>query len=72
MLKLVKVSRTEIGMMNVDLNLNGMGLGLENLVVNKCRLTLGNVTATCRIWFLARDVIYTSRAYATMSVSVCL
>jgi len=23
-------------------------------------------------WFLARDVIYTSRAYATMSVSVCL
>jgi len=22
--------------------------------------------------FLARDVIYTSRAYATMSVSVCL
>jgi len=41
-----------------------------------------NITATdiilealsC-IWlvkFLARDVIYTSRAYATMSVSVCL
>jgi len=26
--------------------------------------------ATCP--FLARDVIYTSRAYATMSVSVCL
>ena len=25
-----------------------------------------------RSWFLARDVIYTSRAYATMSVSVCL
>ena len=25
---------------------------------------------TCQ--FLARDVIYTSRAYATMSVSVCL
>jgi len=23
-------------------------------------------------WFLAQDVIYTSRAYATMSVSVCL
>ena len=23
-------------------------------------------------WFLARDVIYTSRAYATMSVFVCL
>ena len=26
----------------------------------------------CNIAFLARDVIYTSRAYATMSVSVCL
>jgi len=24
------------------------------------------------IWFLPRDIIYTSRAYATMSVSVCL
>jgi len=24
------------------------------------------------IQFLARDVIYTSRAYATMSVSICL
>jgi len=24
------------------------------------------------VQFLARDVIYTSRAYATMSVSVCL
>jgi len=24
------------------------------------------------MWFLARDVIYTSRDYATMSVSVCL
>ena len=23
-------------------------------------------------WFLARDVVYTSHAYATMSVSVCL
>ena len=26
----------------------------------------------CACPFLARDVIYTSRAYATMSVSVCL
>jgi len=25
-----------------------------------------------KLQFLARDVIYTSRAYATMSVSVCL
>jgi len=27
---------------------------------------------TARVQFLARDVIYTSHAYATMSVSVCL
>jgi len=26
----------------------------------------------CRRFLLARDVIYTSRAYATMSVSICL
>ena len=25
-----------------------------------------------RYWFLARDVLYTSRAYAMMSASVCL
>jgi len=25
-----------------------------------------------RFYFLARDVIYTSRAYAMMSVSICL
>jgi len=34
----------------------------QNITKLKCVLS----------WFLARDVIYTSRAFATMSVSVCL
>jgi len=31
-----------------------------------------DLTVMVKMRFLARDVIYTSRAYATMSVSVCL
>ena len=44
-------------------------------VVDCCSqgLVLGLSRPICiRDTFLARDVIYTSRAYATMSVSVCL
>ena len=33
---------------------------------------LHNASSDCWSVLLARDVIYTSRAYATMSVSVCL
>ena len=34
--------------------------------------TKSGLATSLRSSFLARDVIYTSRAYATMSVSVCL
>jgi len=36
------------------------------------QLSLFTGTTVMSEFFLARDVIYTSRAYATMSVSVCL
>jgi len=35
-------------------------------------LKTNNIVHTTSCQFLARDVIYTSRTYATMSVSVCL
>jgi len=38
------------------------------LILNHIRSTVDQLGAGL---FLARDVIYTSRAYATMSVSVC-
>jgi len=36
------------------------------------RNVVGGISILNRGQFLARDIIYTSRAYATMSVSVCL
>jgi len=36
------------------------------------KVPLNSNQPTLIVWFLARDVIYTSHAYATMSVSVCL
>jgi len=47
------------------LNVAGKLLSLEP------RLAMHAIQNRCE-QFLARDVIYTSRAYATMSVSVCL
>ena len=44
------------------------------LLFKVCTVMLYDVVTFMFIcnWFLARDAIYTSRAYATMSVSVCL
>jgi len=43
---------------------------ISKVALRRARLVLGWVTVGPH--FLARDVIYTSRAYATMSVSVRL
>ena len=44
----------------------------EYMYITALLFTLCLIKLSLRYRFLARDVIYTSRVYATMSVSVCL
>ena len=46
-------------------------LAITLITTYTCLRLLGLPTLANFLTFLARDVIYTSRAYATMSVSVC-
>ena len=55
-----------------DSNQISLNTKYHQVLVVSCTLGVKSSIYDCHVCFLARDAIYTSLAYATMSVSVCV